>query len=456
MPDSDKRLHPEVEHNLSYLGVFAPELLSAGHGDLAAEIRDESNLTPARFEAIINVGLELRIDVALAIAKRQRAVRILLEEEGPEFNANGVNRILQFVDAEWGVMREKRLYRFDEVNERHQDFELAALDSEDGPWDASTSRLREFDDLFELYFERFLRDHGEELRTFTSDDMDTIILDLPGDFQESFDRQYRDPLEEEFRTKLGSNWVDLINERADLWRIWDTRFTAVAKAFLMEVYRGKIAPGIQQSAPEDGARVPAHARRNHRVPLASGTSFERIPSNFERSGPVALTESGISADTGALTDGERMKLNRRVTQWFSGLATDFRSAGRGDVADRLDRGGDLAKNSELGPFPPDLETVLNLGMEMRLRAAFGAEWDRLFVEFIVNNVTHQNVEEVIDRLEDLLDLHDGIVGLGRASTSTVPELSNAVDAVTGLGIGKAAVVDLLTSIESLSEKKGDL
>ncbi len=338
------------------------------------------------------------------------------------------------------------------ANELRHDSGLSALDSEDDLWDT----FGEFDDLFETYFERFLRDYRERMKTFTSDDMDTIILDLPDEFQEVFDVQYRDPLEEEFRTMLGNNWVDLINERADLWTIWDTRFKAAAEVFLMGVYRGRIEPGPHQDIAQGAARVPAHALRNHDASPATGASGERIPSNIGHPRITVLTESEISAGTTALTDRERMKLNRRVTQWFSRLAADFRSVGREDLADRLDRGGDLAKNSENGPFPPDLVTVLNLGREMRLWAAFGTEWDRLFVEFIVSNVTHQNVEEVIDKLEDLLDLHDGIVDLGRASTPMMLELTKAVDAVTDLGIEQAAVVDLLTSIEALTEEKGDL
>lgn len=452
MTNSGRKWHPEVEHNLSYLGPFVDQLLEAGRPDLASLIHDESNLTPTKLEEIVRVGLELGIDIALPIAKRQRAVRMILEEEGPSFDGNGVNGILQFVDAHWDVLREKRLHRFNDANELRHDSGLSALDPQDDLWD----KYAEFDDLFEIYFERFLGGYRERMKTFTSDDMDTIILDLPENFQQVFDAQYRDPLEEEFRTMLGNNWVDLINERADLWRIWDARFKAVAEVFLMNVYRGIIKPGPQQEIARGVARVPAHALRNHDDSLATGASVERGPSSIEQPWIAALTESGIAAGAGALTDRERTKLNRRVTQWFSGLANAFRSAGRGDIADRLDRGGDLAKNSEHGPFPRDLMTVLNLGMEMRLWAAFGTEWDRLFVEFIVSNVTHQNVEEVIDKLEDLLDLHDGIVDLGRASTPMMLELTKAVDAVTDLGIEQAAVVDLLTSIEALTEEKGDL
>ncbi len=116
MTNSGRKWHPEVEHNLSYLGPFVDQLLEAGRPDLASLIHDESNLTPTKLEDIVRVGLELGIDIALPIAKRQRAVRIILEEEGPSFDGNGVNDILQFVDTHWDVLREERRYRFDEAN----------------------------------------------------------------------------------------------------------------------------------------------------------------------------------------------------------------------------------------------------------------------------------------------------------------------------------------------------
>lgn len=131
-------------------------------------------------------------------------------------------------------------------------------------------------------------------KNFTSGDIDTIILDLPDEFQEVFDVQYRNPLEEEFYTMLGNNWVDLIHERADLWQIWDARFKAVAEVFLMDVYRGNIESELQQATTQGAARVPAHT---------SIASVPNVEEDETRKSPriVVLTGAGISAESGLST-----------------------------------------------------------------------------------------------------------------------------------------------------------
>lgn len=166
----------------------------------------------------------------------------------------------------------------------------------------------------------------------------------------------------------------------------------------------------------------------------------------------------IVADSAAeFTDPAEDDINFRVTKWFGFLGDELRRAGREDLASLLSLDSDLERACRRGNLPTELAKVLGVAMDMGIALAFGAERDRLVVEYLRANASSEDCDDVASKVEHLIHIQERFLGAKRrgdvsAMRSTQAEFSKAMNVLTPK-VNWMSLMELLVSVGSLNTKE---